>query len=38
MVSYPRFTISGWAALAAFQDEVALRHFVEGYREAGLPE
>jgi TolB-like protein/class 3 adenylate cyclase/cytochrome c-type biogenesis protein CcmH/NrfG len=38
MINNPHFTISGWAATVGFQDEAALRHFIEGYREAGLPE
>jgi len=38
MMSNPNFTIRHWAASQPFRDEEARRHFVEGYRKAGLPE
>jgi Flp pilus assembly protein TadD len=38
MLSNPNFTIRHWAESQPFEDESVRRHFVEGYRMAGLPE
>jgi TolB-like protein len=38
MIGNPHFTIRHWVDTQAVRDEVALRHFIEGYRQAGLPE
>jgi TolB-like protein/class 3 adenylate cyclase len=38
MMSNPHFTIRHWSASQPFRDEDVRRHFVEGYRMAGLPE
>jgi TolB-like protein/class 3 adenylate cyclase len=38
MASHPDFTIRHWAAAQPFRDEDTRRHFVDGYRKAGLPE
>jgi TolB-like protein/class 3 adenylate cyclase len=38
MMSNPHFTIRHWSASQPFRDEDVRRHFVEGYRKAGLPE
>ncbi len=38
LVSSPHFTLSQWTDTQPFRDEVALHHFIEGYRKAGLPE
>jgi TolB-like protein/class 3 adenylate cyclase len=38
MISNPHFTIRHWAASQPFRDENMRRHFIEGYRLAGLPE
>jgi hypothetical protein len=38
MVSNPHFTISCWAAFQPFRDETVRKHFVDGYRKAGLPD
>ncbi|MEK1852320.1 MAG: adenylate/guanylate cyclase domain-containing protein [Phyllobacterium sp.] len=38
MISNPHFTIRLWLLSHAFRDEDVRRHFVEGYRMAGLPE
>ena len=38
MVSNPHFTIRRWDESQPFRDVAACRHFVDGYRKAGLPE
>jgi tetratricopeptide (TPR) repeat protein len=38
MLSNPHFTISRWSAAQAFRDEAMRAHFVDGFREAGLPD
>ncbi len=38
MMSNPNFTIGQWSDSQPFRDEDLRRHFVEGYRLAGLPE
>jgi TolB-like protein/class 3 adenylate cyclase len=38
MASNPLFTTSHWALTQPFRDEAMRRHFVDGYRKAGLPE
>lgn len=38
MMSNPNFTIRQWSDSQPFRDEELRRHFVEGYRMAGLPE
>jgi TolB-like protein/class 3 adenylate cyclase/Tfp pilus assembly protein PilF len=38
MVSNPNFTISAWVASHPFPDDSTRRHFVDGYKMAGLPE
>jgi TolB-like protein len=38
MANYPNFTIRRWVKSVGFRDEAALKHFVDGYRRAGLPE
>ncbi len=38
MVGNPNFTISHWAATQPFRDDAMRKHFVDGYRKAGLPE
>jgi TolB-like protein/predicted Zn-dependent protease len=38
MIANPRFTIRHWVVTQAVRDQAALEHFVEGYRQAGLPE
>lgn len=38
LVGNPHFTIRHWAAMEPFRDEATLRHFIDGYRKAGLPE
>ena len=38
MASNPLFTISSWAAVQPFCDEEMRKHFVNGYRKAGLPD
>jgi TolB-like protein/class 3 adenylate cyclase len=38
MASNPLFTISFWAAVQPFRDEEMRKHFVTGYRKAGLPD
>jgi hypothetical protein len=38
MLSNPDFTISHWAETHPFRNVEAALHFVEGYRQAGLPE
>jgi len=38
LVGNPHFTTSHWAATEPFRDTAMLRHFVEGFRKAGLPD
>lgn len=38
MMNNPNFTIRQWSASQPFRDEDLRRHFVKGYRMAGLPE
>ena len=38
MMSNPQFTIRHWSATQPFRDEDLRRHFLEGYRLAGLPD
>jgi tetratricopeptide (TPR) repeat protein len=38
MIGNPKFTIGYWVGTQPFRDEAARQHFIEGYREAGLPE
>ncbi|MBP2234122.1 TolB-like protein/class 3 adenylate cyclase/cytochrome c-type biogenesis protein CcmH/NrfG [Sinorhizobium kostiense] len=38
MMSNPNFTIRQWSDSQPFRDEELRRHFLEGYRMAGLPE
>lgn len=38
LVGNPHFTTRHWAATEPFRDAATLKHFVEGYRKAGLPE
>ncbi len=38
MMSNPKFTIRQWSGSQRFRDEELRRHFVEGYRMAGLPQ
>jgi hypothetical protein len=38
MIGNPHFTIRYWVGTQPFRDEAALQHFIEGYRQAGLPE
>jgi tetratricopeptide (TPR) repeat protein len=38
MASNQHFTIRNWLESQPFGDEAACRHFVDGYRKAGLPE
>ena len=38
LVGNPDFSIGHWAATEPFRDGATLAHFVDGYREAGLPE
>ncbi|CAN7217849.1 winged helix-turn-helix domain-containing protein [Bosea sp. LjRoot90] len=38
LVGNPDFSIRHWAAMEPFRDEAMLERFVEGFRQAGLPE
>jgi hypothetical protein len=38
LAAYPHFSTAAWAKTQPFRDASALKHFVEGYRKAGLPE
>lgn len=38
MINNPLFTISHWASTQPLRDEATRKHFVDGYRKAGLPE
>ena len=38
MIGNPRFTIHHWIGTQPFRDDAMLQHFIEGYRQAGLPE
>lgn len=38
MIGNPHFTIHHWIGTQPFRDEAMLQHFIEGYRQAGLPE
>ncbi|WP_132955218.1 winged helix-turn-helix domain-containing tetratricopeptide repeat protein [Rhizobium sp. BK251] len=38
LVGNPHFTTSHWAATEPFRDAATLKHFVDGFRKAGLPE
>jgi tetratricopeptide (TPR) repeat protein len=38
MIGNPHFTIHHWIDTQPFRDDAMLQHFIEGYRQAGLPE
>jgi TolB-like protein/class 3 adenylate cyclase/Tfp pilus assembly protein PilF len=38
MMSNPHFTITHWATSQPFGDDALRRHFIDGYRKAGLPD
>jgi len=38
MIGNPHFTIRHWVGTQPFRDEAMREHFIEGYRQAGLPE
>jgi hypothetical protein len=38
LVGNPHFTTRHWATTEPFRDAATLEHFIDGYREAGLPE
>ena len=37
LIANPHFTTRHWAEMEPFRDAATLKHFVEGYRKAGLP-
>jgi hypothetical protein len=38
LLGNPHFTIQYWACSQPFRDEETRRHFIDGYRKAGLPD